>query len=585
MAEPVTARRRDAEDLRPRPPVRDGFLLDRVDVARDDATVDVEPELPLVHAPNAAEPDLALADLAVPRARGAHDLVRALDRPPELGDLAHRLARRLPDVEDLRLRDHPPYTAAFGLKSFGDGSLAFVLEASLTAPVPALVTRPHGRCNDTQAHFIDQAVSEFHFRASPLEGLTCTSALGELMDVHRALAFQVRWDAPSLDWLLSEFRLLVNLRSRARLARAAYQVLSRGHALYKQYIPSAFEVALTVLNAHRRRLKRKKRSSVPYMRKLMLKAENQSYWLDRKTGRLRIPIRGTEGVQLHLPLSKWHRSFLSDPAWSLGSLTVVPGKIILVLRREAPKPYEPKGAIALDTNEESLDGVVASYEGMVPTSLPLGGVRRIQATHFRRRRRLAMKKAGDRRVMRRLLNREGRRERHRVRARLHRVSKGVVQFAKNGRAAIVLEDLTLHGAGGRSRRMNRRLSSWPRSEIHRQIEYKAALAGVPVIKVNPQWTSKTCPVCGARRRDRVGQDFVCLHCDWEMDRQINAGMNILKTALASNEALARAVRFQPGALRHDVVSPLYDLSRGGMGARDEPSGVELQVGVIPSLDL
>ena len=59
-----------------------------------------------------------------------------------------------------------------------------------------------------------------------------------------------------------------------------------------------------------------------------------------------------------------------------------------------------------------------------------------------------------------------------------------------------------------------------------------------------------------------------------MDRQINAGMNILKTALASNEALARAVRFQPGALRHDVVNPLYDLPALLAGAREEPSGVE-----------
>ncbi len=387
-----------------------------------------------------------------------------------------------------------------------------------------------------------------------------------------------------MKWLLAEFRLLVNesirialredIRSRARLARVAYQDLSRGHPVYKQYIPSAFEVALAVLKAHRRRLKRKKRSSVPYMRRLMLKAENQSYRLDRETGRLRIPVRGTEGVQLHLPLSEWHGSFLSDPAWGLGSLTVVPGKIILVVRKEAPKAYEPERAIALDTNEDSLDGVVASDEGMVSTSLPLGGVRRIQETHFRRRERLAAKKAHDRRVMRHLLNREGRRERNRVRQRLHLVSKRLVQFAKNGLAAIVLEDLTLHGAGGRSRRMNRRLSSWPRREIHRQIEYKAALGGVPIIKVNPQWTSKTCPACGARRRDRVGQDFVCEMCDWQMDRQINAGLNILKTALASNEALARAVRFQPGALRDDVVSPRYDLPRGGAGAREEPSGVE-----------
>ena len=48
-------------------------------------------------------------------------------------------------------------------------------------------------------------------------------------------------------------------------------------------------------------------------------------------------------------------------------------------------------------------------------------------------------------------------------------------------------------------------------------------------------------------------------------------------ALASNEALARAVRFQPGALRHDVVIPLYDLLREGGGAREEPSGVESAV--------
>ena len=414
------------------------------------------------------------------------------------------------------------------------------------------------------------------------------------MLAHRALVFPVMWENPGLDWLLAEFRLLVNesirialredIRSRARLARAAYKDLSARHAVYKQYIPSAFEVALAVLNAHRRRLKRKRRSSVPYMRRLMLKAENQSYWLDRETGRLRIPLRGTEGVQLHLTLSQWHRSILGDPSWSLGSLTVVPGKIIVVLRKEPPKPYEPRAVIALDTNEDSLDGVHESGDSSRLLRAPFDGVRRVQEVHFRRRRRLARKKAFDRRVARRLLDREGRRERHRVRQRLHRVSKGLVRLATEARAVIVLEDLTLHGAGGRSRRMNRRLASWPRGEIHRQIEYKAALAGVPVIKVNPQWTSKTCPVCGARRRDRVGQDFVCLHCDWEMDRQINAGMNILKTALASNEALARAVRFQPGALRDDVVSPLYDLLRGG-GARDEPSGVESQTEAIPSPDL
>src|SRR5207245_3907592 len=104
MAKPVTTRGRDAEDLRSGPVVRHGFLLDRVDVARDHPPVHVEPELALVNASNPAQPDLALADLAVPRARGAHDLVRALDGLPELGDLAPPPARRLPARDASQLR-------------------------------------------------------------------------------------------------------------------------------------------------------------------------------------------------------------------------------------------------------------------------------------------------------------------------------------------------------------------------------------------------------------------------------------------------------------------------------------------------
>ena len=402
--------------------------------------------------------------------------------------------------------------------------------------------------------------------------------------VVRSLSFPAQELPQALLGLLAEFRLVVNqsirialredIRSRARLARAAYGVLSAEHTIYKQYIPSAFEVALGVLKAYRRRVRKGRKTNTPYVRRLFLKAENQSYWLDRETGRLRIPIRGTEGVQLMLPLSEWHRSFLSDPSWDLGSLTVAPERIIVTVRTGAPEPYEPMAAMALDTNEDSLDGVEAAGTSARLLTIPFGGVRTVQATHFRRRRRLAKKKAHDRRVKRKLLRSEGRREHNRVKQRFHRVSKALVAAAVKAKAAVVLEDLTLHGAGGRSRRTNRRLSSWPRGELHRQIEYKAALAGVPVIKVNPAWTSKTCPVCGARRRERVGQDFVCSVCDWEMDRQHNAALNILQSALASNEALARAVRFRPGALRHDAMSPLYDPLRGGGGAREEPSGVE-----------
>src|SRR3989449_10339268 len=125
-----------------------------------------------------------------------------------------------------------------------------------------------------------------------------------------------------------------------RLARVAYAGFGREHNIYKQYIPSAFDFALRILKTYRRRLKQGKTASVPYVRKPVLVAENQSYRLDRTTGRLRIPIRSTEGVQLVRPLSGWHRAVFGDPALALGSLTVVAGRGGLCVRRTSPSAYE-----------------------------------------------------------------------------------------------------------------------------------------------------------------------------------------------------------------------------------------------------
>jgi transposase len=118
--------------------------------------------------------------------------------------------------------------------------------------------------------------------------------------------------------------------------------------------------------------------------------------------------------------------------------------------------------------------------------------------------------------------------------------------------------------------MRRRLSSWPQHEIHRQIEYKAEERGVPIIKVDPRYTSKTCPRCGEikERRSRVGQMFECDKCGWRLDRQINAGLNICITALAQlpNEVETRGLgglRLDPDALANDAMILLYAPGNAG----------------------
>lgn len=80
------------------------------------------------------------------------------------------------------------------------------------------------------------------------------------------------------------FAIERDIRSRGKLSQVAYADLGKRHAVYKQYIPSAFGVALAAVKGHRRRLKKGRRSSGPYVRRLMLEAENQSYALTARRG-------------------------------------------------------------------------------------------------------------------------------------------------------------------------------------------------------------------------------------------------------------------------------------------------------------
>jgi IS605 OrfB family transposase len=299
----------------------------------------------------------------------------------------------------------------------------------------------------------------------------------------------------------------------------------------------------------------------------MMKAENQAYKLDRCSGVIDLPIRAGLHVKLKLVVSQYHRRYLDDTSLSLGSLTVLTDRVIVAFRMGAPKPYTPESVIYLDTNESSLDGVClqANEANIVRAEFP--EVATIQRRHHDRRKRLKRKKAHDRRTSRRLCRREGRREHHRIAYRLNQVANSVLRQAEKSKATIVLEDLK----GMRFKRnkdLNRRLSLWPRRKLHQIIEYKAAWRGIPVMKVDPRYSSKKCPICGRIPDSRMGTLFEC-ECGWGLDRHINASINLLQTAFSKGLEVAGGLRFDPGAFQHDVVMTLYDPVRG---ARSEPNG-------------
>ena len=151
-----------------------------------------------------------------------------------------------------------------------------------------------------------------------------------------------------------------------------------------------------------------------------------------------------------------------------------------------------------------------------------------------------------------------------------------METARAKESALALEKLENFPVKRRaSGALRRRLSSWPRRELHRQIFYKSEERGVPVILVNPRYTSRTCPRCGViqGRRSRVGAKFVCDGCGWELDRQTNPGANLAGKVLAETRELG-GLRVDLDALLHDAVRPLYP-SESIRGARAERTGREM----------
>jgi len=283
--------------------------------------------------------------------------------------------------------------------------------------------------------------------------------------------------------LLEDFRLAVNnairaglqarVTSRNALSRLAYKDFRREHPrMYSQHLVSAFEVACGILKNHRKRVRKGVTCRIPYVKRLLMKAENKAYKLDRKSGIIDLPIRAGCHVKLRLVVGQYHRKYLDDTALSLGSLTILPDRVMVAFRKDAPKPFVPESALSLDTNERSLDGVLITDDAGMAIKAEFPDIAIIQQRHHDRRKRLQKKKAHDRRTSRNLCRREGTREHHRIDHRMHQVANSVLKFAEERKSAIVLEDLK-GIKSKRSKELNRRLSIWPRRKLHQIIEYKA----------------------------------------------------------------------------------------------------------------
>lgn len=198
------------------------------------------------------------------------------------------------------------------------------------------------------------------------------------------------------------------------------------------------------------------------------------------------------------------------------------GMWLLAVTLDVPEAeqFEPDGFIGVDLG---IENIATSSTGYKAAGRSLNRYRKRQLDL-----RAKLQKKQTKSAERRLKERRRREARH-VKNSNHIIAKTIVAEAERTSSGISLEELKGIRQRVRLRKPQRAtLHSWAFAQLGKFIVYKARRAGVPVVYVDPAYTSQTCADCHhVDRRNRVDQGlFIFRGCGVVAHADRNASHNI-----------------------------------------------------------
>lgn len=173
---------------------------------------------------------------------------------------------------------------------------------------------------------------------------------------------------------------------------------------------------------------------------------------------------------------------------------------------DEPTPMDVEGVLGIDLG---IVNIATTSDGDTFAGNQVNNVR-----HRHRRLRTKLQAKQTKSAKRRLKRLSGK-EAHFAKHTNHVISKQIVATAQGTNRAIALEKLTGISSRVTVRKSQRAtLHSWSFFQLKGFISYKAQLAGVPLIEVDPRNTSRTCPACGCvdKRNRKTQSSFLCVSC-------------------------------------------------------------------------
>lgn len=96
---------------------------------------------------------------------------------------------------------------------------------------------------------------------------------------------------------------------------------------------------------------------------------------------------------------------------------------------------------------------------------------------------------------------------------------------------IIMEDLTYIVQQTKVTKKQRYIhQTWAFKRLQMMIEYKAVWSNIPVVYIQPQYTSQVCPKCLSTNK-RKKHEYKCKHCGYEANSDHVGAVNIRKKFL------------------------------------------------------
>ncbi|TBR09796.1 MAG: transposase [Candidatus Nitrosotenuis sp.] len=310
-----------------------------------------------------------------------------------------------------------------------------------------------------------------------------------------------------------------NCSTLKKLSSFAYPML-RDYNIMSYYKLTAISQACGRLAQMKKDIKKGRNPKSPYVQKPYLVS---CYGFKINGMLLTFPIRNREFA--NILLNEHVVKILSDQSITSRSFTITPQSLSISIAKNV-ELIKVESTIGIDRN---LRNVTFGNDKKV-IQVNTSEILKIKEnyTHIR-----SACTRNDHRIQKKIYGKLGKRQTNRVKQRIHRMSKSIVNYARKQKAAIIFEDIKgirkLYRKGnGQGNRFRRKLNSWSFYELERQASYKAAWNGIPFCKIDPKCTSTRCPACGGTLQvdKQKRRDLWCGNCERWQDRDVIASMNI-----------------------------------------------------------